>query len=152
LSALNTSIAGFQAHTDPQNPKSHEDLLIPVSNWVDVRDVALVHVVALEKEEAGGERFITSSGPFTYQDVREYLRLVQPGSQENSPDLLLLLVDALHASTSFSDVPKGQPGAGKSIKANVFSAAKAEKVLGIKFKTLEETAADTLRALRERGF
>ena len=30
--------------------------------WVDVRDLAEAHVRALEKEEAGGERIITSGG------------------------------------------------------------------------------------------
>lgn len=40
-------------------------------NIVDVRDVALGHVLALEKEEAGGERFITSAGPFVFEQLRE---------------------------------------------------------------------------------
>ena len=33
-------------------------------NWVDVRDVALAHVLAMEKAEAAGERFIVSNGTF----------------------------------------------------------------------------------------
>ena len=31
-------------------------------NWVDVRDVALAHVLAMEKVEAAGQRFIVSQG------------------------------------------------------------------------------------------
>ena len=31
-------------------------------SWVDVRDTALAHVLALEKDEAGGQRIITSAG------------------------------------------------------------------------------------------
>ena len=33
-----------------------------VSAWVDVRDLALAHVIALEQEEAGGERISVSAG------------------------------------------------------------------------------------------
>jgi nucleoside-diphosphate-sugar epimerase len=32
------------------------------SSWVDVRDTALGHVLALEKDEAGGERIVTANG------------------------------------------------------------------------------------------
>lgn len=39
---------------------------------VDVRDVAMAHVLALEIEEAGGERFVVSNGPFTYAELREF--------------------------------------------------------------------------------
>lgn len=41
-------------------------------NIVDVRDVALGHVLSLEKEEAGGERFITGNGPFSFEELREF--------------------------------------------------------------------------------
>ena len=37
-------------------------------SWIDVRDVALAHVLALQKEEAGGERIIVSSGKWVWQD------------------------------------------------------------------------------------
>ena len=39
---------------------------------MDVRDVALAHVRALEVPEAGGQRFITAGGAYCWQDVREY--------------------------------------------------------------------------------
>jgi hypothetical protein len=42
-------------------PKTKE-LLSQSINYVDVRDTALSHVLALEKEEAGGERIISSAG------------------------------------------------------------------------------------------
>lgn len=38
------------------------------SSFIDVRDLGLAHVLALEKEAAGGERVITSSGPYNWQD------------------------------------------------------------------------------------
>jgi hypothetical protein len=38
------------------------------SGWVDVRDVALAHVKALQKEAAGGERIIVCGGGYDMQD------------------------------------------------------------------------------------
>jgi len=43
------------------SPKTLEQVQDPFA-WVDVRDAALGHVLALEKTEAGGERIITSEG------------------------------------------------------------------------------------------
>ena len=42
-------------------PKTR-DVLLQSNSWADVRDVALGHVLALEKEAAGGERIITNAG------------------------------------------------------------------------------------------
>lgn len=42
-------------------------------NLVDVRDVALGHTLALERPEAGGERFIVSNGPFFWAELRKSL-------------------------------------------------------------------------------
>lgn len=41
--------------------------------YVDVRDIALAHALALMKEEAGGERLLISKGEFVFQDFSEYL-------------------------------------------------------------------------------
>ena len=41
--------------------KSKEELS-ESNSWVDVRDTALDHVLALEKDAAGGQRIITASG------------------------------------------------------------------------------------------
>jgi hypothetical protein len=41
---------------------SDEELAKFGSCWVDVRDLALAHVLALEKEEAYGQRIIVSAG------------------------------------------------------------------------------------------
>ena len=56
-----------------KDKKSTIEGLAPINcDWVDVRDVALGHVRTLEVPEAGGERFILSSGPFIWQDWRTY--------------------------------------------------------------------------------
>jgi UDP-glucose 4-epimerase len=71
--------------------KSDEELVAGINSWVDVRDIAKAHVVALEKAEAGGQRILFSAGkgssrlhftqglkflsanpgPFTWQDFSE---------------------------------------------------------------------------------
>ena len=43
------------------SPKTKE-ILSESNSWVDVRDTALAHVLALEKNAAGGQRIITASG------------------------------------------------------------------------------------------
>lgn len=44
-------------------------------NFVDVRTVSKAHTLALQKEEASGQRFITSAGPYSRQDICELERL-----------------------------------------------------------------------------
>ncbi|KAI0044603.1 NAD(P)-binding protein [Auriscalpium vulgare] len=43
-------------------------------DWVDVRDCALIHVLMLEVEAAGGERVGTTNGVFAWQDIFDILR------------------------------------------------------------------------------
>ena len=61
LSSLNTSMKVWYEKVVADTPKSKEALSDSYS-WVDVRDAALAHVLALETEAAGGERIITSGG------------------------------------------------------------------------------------------
>ncbi|KZO93873.1 NAD(P)-binding protein [Calocera viscosa TUFC12733] len=112
------------------NPKTGDDLYAYAGNWVDVRDVALSHVLALQKAAAGGERIIVSAGYFAWQD----------------------LYDALSAlPTPLPDVPKGVPSTTRAPPL-VYSSAVAEKLLGVTFRTLGESAHDTIVSARERLF
>jgi nucleoside-diphosphate-sugar epimerase len=59
-SSLNASLKKWYEMVVADSPKTKE---FSISNpWVDVRDTALGHVLALEKDAAGGQRIITSSG------------------------------------------------------------------------------------------
>lgn len=40
--------------------------------YVDVRDIAQAHTLALLKPEAGDSRFIISAGPYKWQDFGQY--------------------------------------------------------------------------------
>lgn len=44
--------------TDPRS----KEVLASSNFWIDVRDLADAHVLALEKEAAGGERIIVAEG------------------------------------------------------------------------------------------
>jgi len=94
------------------------------NNYVDVRDVALAHVLALETPEAGGERFLVSRQRYDWQEFTE--PLIQAGykvkpieTQENSPDIS-------------------------------FDNSKSKKVLGLEYTTLQKTAVDTYAELQKR--
>lgn len=52
----------YVADADKANAAGNEFLANTGTCWVDVRDVAEAHALALEKEAAGGERIIISKG------------------------------------------------------------------------------------------
>ena len=60
-SSLNVSLQIWYEMIVSDLPKPKETLS-GSNSWVDVRDTALGHVLALEKDAAGGERIITASG------------------------------------------------------------------------------------------
>jgi hypothetical protein len=60
-SSLNTSLKIWYETVLSDSPKTKE-ALSETNSWVDVRDAALCHVLALEKDAAGGQRIITASG------------------------------------------------------------------------------------------
>jgi len=60
--ALNTSIKDYYQAVFKHANSSVE------GSWVDVRDLSEGHVKAIQVEEAGGHRFILTSGNFVWQD------------------------------------------------------------------------------------
>ncbi|WVW79105.1 hypothetical protein I302_101070 [Kwoniella bestiolae CBS 10118] len=103
------------------------------SNFTDVRDVALAEFRAMTMEEAGGNRFCVSNGPYSGNDVCIVLNREFP---------------------QLKDVPKGDttPGYRDTLvaKSNVVDGSKATKILGIKYRTLDETMRDTATSLIQR--
>ncbi|OGM49701.1 putative oxidoreductase [Aspergillus bombycis] len=98
--------------------------ILPV--FADVRDVAQAHLSAFESQKAAGERFIVSSGGYTYQEVCDILRSVFPEVRDK--------------------VPIGQPGQYEPAVIKV-SSNKIKTLLGITFHTLQETVKDTADSL-----
>lgn len=101
--------------------------------WIDVRDLALAHVKAFELPEAANKRFFTTAGYFSNKEIAEIIR-------KNFPELE-------------NELP------GKEIKGGDYPAeglykydnSRAVKVLGIKFRTLEESIVDLVKSLKSVG-
>ncbi|KAH8109989.1 NAD-binding protein [Phellopilus nigrolimitatus] len=129
--ALNSSVALFYEAILTQK-KTPEELAKVQVSWVDVRDVSLGHVRALEVPAAGGQRFILSGGVFIWQDWFDVVNeLKLPGVT----------------------VPVGTPGAGKSFKYEYwYNNAKARTVLGIEFRDKKTTAKDSIESLKAHGW
>lgn len=53
--------------------------------WVDVRDVARAHVLAMEKLVAAGQRFFLTAGRFTNRDLADAVRKNFPELYEQLP-------------------------------------------------------------------
>lgn len=101
--------------------------------WVDVRDLALGHVLAMEKEDAGNKRFFITPGHFSTKEVVEIIR-------KNFPDLK----DKLPSK----DAPGGDyPDEGIYKIDN----SRTEEVLGIKWTPLDKCITDLVKSLQEAG-
>ena len=94
------------------------------------QDVAEAHVLALDNPEAANQRFILAAALADSQKIADILRAVVPGANER--------------------VPKGTPGKS-TFPADQWSAdnSKVQRVLGLKFRSAEETFGDSGRQLLE---
>jgi nucleoside-diphosphate-sugar epimerase len=98
--------------------------------WVDVRDIALAHVRAIEVPEAAGKRFFITAGYWSTSDAIEIIR-------KNFPDLAGNLME--HPE---SDLPK-----------DIFKIdnSRGKKILGLEYRSLEECIVDTAKSLKAVG-
>ncbi|KAK7013736.1 D-lactaldehyde dehydrogenase [Favolaschia claudopus] len=125
-SLLNTSaLQMYNTYTTP-------DFVAGGGCWVDVRDIALAHVLAVKKEAAGGERIIISREAFWWQDWLD----ATPEAAKSNPRY-----------------QKGKPGSQKDVIPPVsYDASKSVRILGIKYRDMEETARDVVSDYEERGW
>jgi dihydroflavonol-4-reductase len=113
-------------------------------SFVDVRDVADLHIRAMAAPEAGGQRFI-SSGPFLWlSEVSEILREGLPEEAAKAPTRIvpkpLIRIMGLFDPSIRSVI-------GDIGKESNFSAEKAKTVLGWQPRPIEETIIDCGRSL-----
>ncbi|KAF8880900.1 hypothetical protein CPB84DRAFT_1792190 [Gymnopilus junonius] len=133
--SLNTSLKSWYDNVVADTPKT-KDALSFSSGWVDVRDTSLAHVLALEKEAAGGERIISTGGSFSYQEWINVANSLPPPVYPSHK------------------LPTGIPELfnSETVYNVVYDKSKEEKILGIKFHTKEETTKDTLEDFARRGW
>jgi dihydroflavonol-4-reductase len=115
---------------------------------VDVRDLAALHVVAMTHPAARNQRFIGSAGDLTMADLARMLRrLAGPGAARIPTRELpnwLVKVAAVRMRSLRNVVPE----LGRYCATN---SAKAERLLGWRPRSLEETVSATITGLREVG-
>lgn len=110
----------------------HKDGLPPTGLplWVDVRDVALAHVKAIETEKAAGKRFFVTAGH--YSNVELYRILY-----ENFPELRDRLPDETNKG--------GEPN--PALKSFGYDTAQATTILGLDWTSYEKTVIDSAKSL-----
>ncbi|KXN89087.1 NADPH-dependent methylglyoxal reductase GRE2 [Leucoagaricus sp. SymC.cos] len=125
------------------NPPTPQSVVV-YNSWVDVRDVALGHVLALQKPEAGGERLIVSAGAFVWQDWLDV------ASTHRSP---LKSHTFAHHQEFNGFLPRGFPDIERN-RLTRMDSSKAARVLGpeLKYRSMEETTKDILLDYAERGW
>ncbi|KAJ5171404.1 NAD-dependent epimerase/dehydratase [Penicillium coprophilum] len=110
-----------------------KEKIAPTGNflWVDVRDVALAHVRAIEVAEAGSQRFFVVAGFFSNKELADIIRETHPQ-----------LESALPPADSPSDFPE-----------NIYEIdnTKSQKVLGLNYCPLKQTVSDTVDSLLAVG-
>jgi len=100
---------------------------------VDVRDLALAHVKAMELPDAADKRFFVTAGYFSNKEICEIIRKHFPEYKDELPK----------PEIKCGDYPEG--GVYKYDNSRVM------KVLGLKFRTLEESIVDTVKSLQAVG-
>ncbi|KAK4225243.1 putative NADPH-dependent methylglyoxal reductase [Podospora fimiseda] len=101
----------------------------PVFTFVDVRDVALAHVRAMERKEAANKRFYVIGGTFSNGQIAGIIR---DGFEE--------LKDKLPEGKLEDDFPETHWR---------FDNSRSKEVLGIKYKGLVESVRDTVASILE---
>lgn len=95
------------------------------SIFIDVRDVALAHLYAFQKENTAGKRLVVTNGKFGNQDILDILN-------EDFPQLRGL-------------IPLGKPGTGDQVidRGSTTDNSATRKILGFEFRSLHESVHDT---------
>ena len=100
--------------------------------WIDVRDLALGHVKAIEVPQASNKRFFFTSGYFCNAQIAEAIRNNFPELKDTVPD---------------ASVPGGK------LPDAVFKIDNSQTVntLGMKFTSLEKSIVDLTKSLQAVG-
>lgn len=101
-----------------------------VPGWVDVRDLALAHVRAIERPEAQGKRFFVTAGLFRNSEVVDIVKKNFPELKDKLPK-------------EYEPVPKEFP-----FKVNN---TRSKEVLGIEYNSFEKCITDLIKSLLAAG-
>ncbi|CAA7269667.1 unnamed protein product [Cyclocybe aegerita] len=126
LKSLNLSLQTWYDMVASGSPKTKEALSQSPA-WVDVCDTALAHVRALKHEAAGAERILTVSAVCCWQKWINTANNLKPN-----------LLPSHKFTLGYPEISR------EKVILATLDKSKEERIFGIKFKTMEETARDTL--------
>jgi len=101
--------------------------------WVDVRDLALAHVLAAEKEEAASKRFFIVTGYFSNKEIAQIVAKDYPQYKDGLPT---------------KDTPGGDYPEGGVYK---FNNTRSKEVLGLTYRSLDDSIKDTVKSFQAVG-
>lgn len=99
--------------------------------WVDVRDLAEAHVLAMEKEETAGKRFFITKGNFNNKQIVEIIAEDFPQYKESLPQ-----GEALRPG----EFPEGGPTGWDNTQSL--------NVLGVTYRPFRDCIVDTVKSLQ----
>lgn len=110
-----------------------KEKLGPTGNhlWVDVRDIALAHVLAVEKDEAAGKRFFITKGNFCNREIVDIIDEEFPEYRDRLPR-----GEALKTGD--------WPAAG----VHGWDNTQSVQVLGVTYRPFKECVVDTVKSLQ----
>lgn len=133
IKSINTSNAVIYNTLFGENSKEDKDYTELTHLWVDVRDVALAHVLPLEDEESkfNGQRLFTTAGYFSPQ-------LILDIANEKFPELK-------------GKIPVGKPGTGldRVDKIYQYDNKKTNELLNFEYRKFEDTIVETIQSILE---
>lgn len=129
LDALNTSNARIRDMI--QGKMKKEPASSRLSIWVDVRDLAMAHVKAIELPEAAGKRFFVTAGYYSDKDIVDCIR-------QDFPELRSQLPPQDSVDDKPNDVFK-------------YDNSRSLDLLGLKYRSLRDCVADTVKSLLAVG-
>lgn len=116
--------------------------------FVDVRDVAELHIIAMTAPEASGERFLAGGTFLWLSDVARLLR-------DNFPEYATQIPARMLPNIVARGLALFNPSLRSIIhdlgKTHNYSPAKAERLLGWRMRSIEDTVLDTAHSLMESG-
>lgn len=133
LDNLNTSNQFTRDLIQGKLKDASDEPMKPVYVWVDVRDAATAHVNAMEQADAANKRFLTSAGNYTKGNVVEIIRKNFPEYDDKLPPV---------------SWKGGDPPAGGVYDVDN---ARATKLIGGKWRSLETCTVDQVKSLKEVG-
>ncbi|KAK6198196.1 protein induced by osmotic stress [Scheffersomyces amazonensis] len=95
--------------------------------YIDVRDVAKAHIIAFEKDEAQGKRFVLADCFFDGQLILDFIN-------NNFPELK-------------GKLPVGKPGEYTAYGPTTLNDSNARSILNIEYISLEKSVVDTIKQI-----